>query len=202
MVPIYFAGRKWINLSVNLKIFVAFLFSEFILNIISNYLYSQHINNLFLYYYYSFFQNFFIFLFFISSLNLRKEKFIFLFFMILNFVLIFYDFRFISQIGINYVSGITIGVSLFLGSIYCLSATFSLKENLKNSLTNSYSFILLAIILHFFVKTIDTFITKFLLEDQNNAVLWMQEKTIFYYFIFLALLIYSYSFFKIKNVKI
>lgn len=203
VVPIFLGLRRWKLLSVGMIFFLGFFMADLILNKIGDYYYYVlRRNNLFLHYYYSLFQGCFILLSFFHFFKQKIEKLIVLFLAALCILLILVDFLYISGIDFNYISGPSIDLIIFCVSIFYFSNNI-IDSNVKFSITKEfYLKISLILSLQFFIKFIDAFLEKYLLEAQNNAFLWLQVKDIYYYFMLFCLVMYSYIMYNIKNYEV
>lgn len=199
IIPIIIGLIKWKRLPVGIKYFMGFLLTDLIINKIGDYYYYiLHRNNLFLHYYYSLFQSTFILLSFYFFLKEKIEKKTLTILYIFCLFLLIIDFLFISKINYNHFSGPIINFIILSICVYYFSKNiFYENDNSKQIMVTSLN-LSLVILLQFFVKFIDTFLEKYLLEAQNNAFLWLQIKDIYYYFMLLCLIMYSYIFYKIK----
>lgn len=187
IVPFYFAIKNWQKLSIGAKYISLFIISDFALNLVQDYYYYQHIYNQFTYYFYSITQAIFIFLglyhFFNKHSNLRYIP---ISFLVLSVFVLYVDFRFISKIGLNYISGLTIDLLIFCLSCSCLSTNLKPQNIEFEKIKVLESFIVLILTLQFFIKFLDLFLGKYLLENQANGYLWIQERNIYNYFMFVC----------------
>lgn len=185
IIPFFFAMKNWHKLSVGAKYISFFFISDFALNLVQDYYYLQHTYNLFTYYFYSITQAIFIFLGLYHFFNKEsKLRYITIFLLVISVFILYIDFIFISKIGLNYISGLTVDLLIFCLSCYCLSS--NLKPKIKNfeEVKVLESSIILILTLQFFIKFIDLFLGKYLLENQANGYLWIQERNIYNYFMF------------------
>ena len=199
LVPIFFGIKKWVKLSVGLHFFIGFLIAEFLLNCISNfYIFELHKSNLFLFYFYSFFQSTFILSAFYQMLKNRNDRIIATVLWFISLTVLVYDFLFVSKIDYNYLSNFCINFIITVLSSYYFFSTFS-KNQFKKHKTNDRELIISAgLILQFFVRTINIFLEKFMLETQYNGLLSIQTRNVYAYFMLFALLIYTYAFYTNK----
>lgn len=192
IVPFYFAIKNWRKLSIGAKYISLFIISDFVLNLIQDYYYYQHIYNLFTYYFYSITQATFIFFGLYHFFDKEsKFRYISILCLTLSAIILYIDFKYISKIDLNYVSGLTINFLIFCLSCFCLSS------NLKSQIINFEKIIVLEssitliLILQFFIKFLDLFLGKYLLENQANGYLWIQERNIYNYFMFFCFVFYT-----------
>lgn len=168
IMPLVIGIRKWRLLPNAIKVLLFFLFTELILNLISDYFLFNRINNLFLSYFYSFFQVTFILIYFMQISSDKKEKFIISFFIFVSYLLLVIDFFTSKTQSINYFSGIFINIVILIVSLFYFNK-YSKVNNQANFIITIFS--IAATILLFFIKIIDVFLTKFLLETQSNTLL-------------------------------
>lgn len=186
-------------MELSIKFFLFYLIAEFVIYLISDYYYYKRQNNLFLQYYSSFFNSSLLILMFYNLFKKNYEKTTLRLMFIINITLLFVDYEFFSKNkGYNYLSGFFINLVILLISIYFFQKELKIiKEN--NVLQNGTTLVIsLVIILQFFIKLIDIFLQKFLLETQNYAIIILQEKNIFSYFMLFSLIFYTYAFYNIK----
>lgn len=200
LVPILLGLRKWRKLSLGFRYFLGFLITEFSLNCITNYyIFALHRGNLFLFYFYSFFQSLFILLAFWHFFNKKIERDFTLYFFFFSVILLIFDFMFVSKMDYNYLSNFCINLIISVFSFYYFFTTFP-KDKFKKVHSDETELIIsAALVLQFFVRTINIFLEKFMLETQNNSFLIIQTRNIYAYFMLLALLIYTYAFYTFKT---
>ena len=199
IIPIIVSLQKWQRLTIGIRFFILFLVSEFLINCVSNYyLFVLHISNLFLFYFYPFFQNIFILTTFWHFFKRRWEQILSICLIFLSNILIILDFTFISKIGYNYLSNFGIDITITLISFYYVYSYFP-HNSFNKSLTNKTKLIIsTTIVLQFFIKTINIFVEKNLLESQFNGFVISQTRNIYAYFMLFCLLLYTYA---INNVR-
>jgi hypothetical protein len=200
LFPLIMGITKWQILSMELRYFLLFLFSELLFYVVQDYLFYYQINNLFLYYFNSFFQNLFVLSYFYLIFVSKKEKRITLFLIVFGIIISIIDFLFISKMGNNYFAGYMIDLVLFITGSYYLK-TYSLKISTNSFLQNANLLIVVAIIMQFFVKMIDIFLQRYFIETQNFGIVWLNEKIIYYYFMFFAFCVYTYIYYSMSNDK-
>lgn len=199
IIPIAFAARKWKQLPITLRLFSGFLAADLILNLVSDYFYYFQHFNLFLNYFYSFFQGTFIMTMFWYFLRSKMDRYFILLMILLNTSLLVVDFVFISKMNTNYLSGLFTNTSLFLISLYIFS-----KEAIKvipvKIIQNEILLTLtLTLSIQFFIKTIEIFLSKYLMETTTNAFLWIQVRNIYSYVMLICLCVYTYTIYNIKT---
>lgn len=199
LIPIIFGLRKWRYLSIGLRLFVGFLVSELILNGISYYYYYFIGNNLILGYLYSFFQASFLSLLYIEFSEIKLEKKIIFFLLLLSLTILVMDWILNIEKNDNYISALIINSFITLTSGYYFSK--NIFSNKKDDFMDSDMKLLFSLILtfQFFIKTLDIFLEKNLLETLNNVFLWVHLRDIYSYFMLISLLIHSYLLQKIKS---
>ena len=192
LVPFLVGVQKWKVIPLGLRYFLGFLLADFIINLVSNYLFLIRINNHFLYYLYSFQYSIFLLPSLRQLSRYRAERLIITILIAFSLLILIIDFFFISKIGTNYLSGLLINFFIFLISIY-----FSAKEfgkNGKSGTNDLFLNITLILSLQFFIKSIETFLGKYLLETQTNAFTWIQARNLYSYFMLFSLIAYTYVF--------
>ncbi len=199
LLPIFFGLRKWSILSLGVRFILLFLISEFLLNCLTNYyLFYLDRNNLTLFYFYSFFQSSFI-LFGFYNLTLNKNvRLSIIILWVLSVSLLIFDFLFISKIGYNYVSNFCVNLIISGLSFYYFYITFTKSPLIKSLIEETMLILSTALILQFFIRAINIFIEKNMLETQNNAFLVIQTRNVYSYFMLIALIIYTYAFYNLK----
>lgn len=128
----------------------------------------------------------------------KKEKFIISFFIFVSYLLLVIDFFTSKTQSINYFSGIFINIVILIVSLFYFNK-YSKVNNQANFIITIFS--IAATILLFFIKIIDVFLTKFLLETQSNTLLWLDEKTVYYYFLLFSWVIYTYAFVSFRKYE-
>lgn len=193
LVPLVSGMLKWKKLDPALRWIVIYLLFDFVISLISNYAYKVlGINNLFLFYFYSFFWNLTICYFFYRISNYKSSI---LFLLISGCLLVVLDYLFtVGDQGINHRSGLIINLILF-----GLSAYFLFTKMDKMEVSSPLLLILLALTIQFFVRSVDIFSKKYLLQSVYYGVFWFYEAIIFYYVMLLAGAIFTYAFYLIKR---
>ena len=197
IVPFLVGIQKWKIASPGIRLFFGFLLADFLINLVSNYLFLLLVTNHFLYYFYSFQYTIFLFPALFYFFKNRKERLIIVILLGISLLLLTVDFLFISKIGINYVSGSFINFIIFLISIYYSSKEFG--KNDKKSINEILLNLALILSLQFFIKSIETFLGKYLLETQTNSFLWTQVRNVYSYFMLFSLIAYTYFFSILKT---
>lgn len=199
LIPIFFGIKKWTKLSMGLHFFIGFLIVEFLLNCISNfYIFVLHKSNLFLFYFYSFFQSTFILSAFYQLLKKKNEQIITSGLWFVSLAVLVYDFLFVSKMDYNYLSNFCINFIISVLSSFYFFSTFSRNQFKRHQSNDTELIISAALILQFFVRTINVFLEKFMLETQYNGLLSIQTRNVYAYFMLFALLIYTYAFYTNK----
>jgi len=199
IVPIFLAFKKWKVLPVIIKFFIGFLAADLLLNLVGDYFYYLQRHNLFLNYLYSLFQSVFILLAFWSFVKRKAEQLLILSLLLLNIVLLIIDFLFISKIGSNYISGFYINLVICFVSVYYFFKGFVNTKYQKKIPNDFFLTLSLILALQFFIKTIDIFLGKYLMETQVNAFLWMQVRNVYSYFMLFSLIIYTYVLYNFRT---
>jgi len=193
VIPLVSGILKWKKLDTALRWVVIYLSFDFIISLVSNYTYQVlGINNLFLFYYYSFFWNLTIcsFLYRISGFK-RGISFL----LISGCVFVVFDyFLTVGDQGMNYMSGLFVNLTLFALSTYFL---FIKMETMEAS--SPLLLVLLALTIQFFIRSLDIFSKKYLLQSAYYGVFWFYEAIIYGYVMLLANAIFTYAFYLVKR---
>ncbi len=192
LVPLILGIFKWKRLDPALRWIVIYLFFDFAISLVSNYGYRININNLFLSYYYSFFWNITVCCFFYG---ISKYKRSILFLLVSGCVLVVFDYILTAgDHGMNHSSGLFVNLALFV-----LSAYFLFTGMDKMEVSSPLLLVLLALTIQFFIRSVDIFFKKYLLQSVYYGVFWFYEAIIFYYVILLAIAIFTYAFYLAKR---
>ena len=199
LVPIILGAKKWRQLTLGIKLFIGFLVAEFLLNCLTDYYhFVLHRSNLFLFYFYSFFQSTFILSAFIYFFRNRVEKIYVICLWILGVFFLISDFLFVSKINYNYLSNFCINLIIAGVALYYFITTVKVDNTKRRQQKEVQLVISAAVTLQFFVKLVNIFIEKYLLETQYNTFLTIQTRNVYAYFMLLSLIIYTYAFDKFK----
>ena len=199
LIPIIFGLRKWKYLSRGLKFFMGFLGSELILNCISYYYFFFIGNNLILDYLYSFFQASFLLLLYTEFFKTKLEEIIIFLLLLSSIIVLVIDWVLNIEKNDNYTSALFINSFIALTSGYYFSKNIFLNK--KDDFMSSDLKLLFSLLLtfQFFIKALDIFLEKNLLETLSNAFLWVHLRNIYSYFMLISLLIYSYLLQKVES---
>lgn len=190
IIPFIIGLLKWQLLPNAIKTLICFLFFELILNLISDYFLFNRINNLFLSYFYSFFQITFTLIYFTQISTNKEEKIIILSLIFISYSLLILEFFTSNTKFGNYFSGIFVDIAILMVSLFYFHKHLKVSNHTNSTIT---VFSIAATILLYFIRIIDIFLSKYLLETQSNTLLWLDEKTIYYYFLLFSWVIYSYA---------
>lgn len=193
LVPLVLGLFKWKKLDTALRWIVIYLFFDLVISLVSNYAFTVlGINNLFLFYFYSFFWNITVCCFFYG---ISKYKRSILFLLIFGCVLVVFDYILTAgDQGMNHRSGLFVNLVLFI-----LSAYFLFTGMDKMEVSSPLLLVLLALTIQFFIRSVDIFFKKYLLQSVYYGVFWFYEAIIFYYVILLAIAIFTYAFYLVKR---
>ena len=193
LVPLVFGFLRWKKLNVALRWVVVYLFFDFVISLCSNYIYQvRGSNNLFLSYYYSFFWNLCMCGFF-YGISVHRPRIIL--WLVAGSALVVADYVLTAgDQGMNYRSGLVVNLVWFVVCTYYL---FARMDTLEAPLL----LILLALTMQFFVRSVDIFTKKYLLQSAYYGVLWFYEAIIYGYIMLLANAIFTYAFYLVKRYK-
>ena len=193
LVPLVAGIVKWKKLGPALKWIVIYLFFDYVINLASNYTYKVlRVNNLFLFYYYSFFWNLTVCSFFYRITEYKRSIFLLL---VSGCVLVGFDYSLTAaDQGINYMSGLYVNLILFSLSTYFLFTKMDRME-----VSSPLLLVLLALTIQFFIRSLDIFSKKYLLQSAYYGVFWFYEAIIYGYVMLLANAIFTYAFYLVKR---
>lgn len=192
IVPLVAGFLKWKKLDAALRWIVIYLFLDFTISLVSNYIYKVlGTNNLFLFYFYSFFWNITVCGFFYRVSGARRSI---LFLLVLGCALVVLDYVLTAgDQGMNYGSGLFLNLVLFgLSTYYLFTKMDSMEANTPLLL------IFLALTIQFFIRSLDIFSKKYLLQSVYYGVFWFYEAIIYGYVMLLANAIFTYAFYLVK----
>lgn len=193
LIPLAAGIVKWKKLAPALKWIVIYLFFDYAISLVSNYTYKVlRVNNLFLFYYYSFFWNLTVCCFFYRITEYKRSIF---FLLVSGSVLVGFDyFLTAGDQGMNYISGLYINLVLFSLSTYFLFTKMDRME-----VSSPLLLVLLALTIQFFIRSLDIFSKKYLLQSAYYGVFWFYEAIIYGYVMLLANAIFTYAFYLVKR---
>lgn len=193
LIPLVAGIVKWKKLDPALKWIVIYLFFDYAISLVSNYTYKVlRVNNLFLFYYYSFFWNLTVCCFFYRITEYKRSI---LFLLVSGSVLVGFDyFLTAGDQGMNYISGLYINLVLFSLSTYFLFTKMDRME-----VSSPLLLVLLALTIQFFIRSLDIFSKKYLLQSAYYGVFWFYEAIIYGYVMLLANAIFTYAFYLVKR---
>ena len=193
LIPLVAGIVKWKKLDPALKWIVIYLFFDYAISLVSNYTYKVlRVNNLFLFYYYSFFWNLTVCCFFYRITEYKRSIF---FLLVSGSVLVGFDyFLTAGDQGMNYISGLYINLVLFSLSTYFLFTKMDRME-----VSSPLLLVLLALTIQFFIRSLDIFSKKYLLQSAYYGVFWFYEAIIYGYVMLLANAIFTYAFYLVKR---
>lgn len=193
VIPLMSGILKWKKLNLALRWVVIYLLFDFVISLISNYTYKVlGVNNLFLFYYYSFFWNIAVCSFFYRISEYKRSIF---FLLVSGCVLVIFDYIFtVGDQGMNHRSGLYINLVLFVLSTYFLFTRMD-----KMEVSSPLLLILLALTIQFFIRSLDIFSKKYLLQSAYYGVFWFYEAIIYGYVMLLANAIFTYAFYLVKR---
>lgn len=193
LIPLLSGVLKWRKLDKALRWIVIYLFFDFAISLFSNYAYRVlGINNLFLFYYYSFFWNITVCSFFY---HISGHKRIIMLLLVTGTVAVLVDYLLTAESqGMNYRSGLFVNLALLLLSTYFLFGKMDRME-----VSSPLLLILLALTIQFFIRSIDIFTKRYLLQSAYYGVLWFYEAIIYGYIMLLANAIFTYAFYLVKR---
>lgn len=192
LIPLVWGLLKWKKLDSALRWITAYLLLDFVITLFANYTYRiLNVNNLFFSYYYSFFWNITVCCFFYRI----SEQWNVLFLMIAGSALIVFDYILtVDDKGMNHMSGLFVNLILF-----GLSAYFLFTKMDRMEVSSPLLLVLLALTIQFFIRSVDIFSKKYLLQSVYYGVFWFYEAIIFYYVMLLATAIFTYAFYLVKR---
>lgn len=193
LVPLVLGFLKWGRLDPAFKCIVMYLFFDFVITLFANYAYRVlHVNNLYLSYYYSFFWNITVCWFFYRISRYKRSI---LFLLVSGCVLVVLDYVLtVGDQGMNHRSGLFVNLILFALSAYFLFAKMDRME-----VSSPLLLVLLALTIQFFIRSVDIFSKKYLLQSTYYGVFWFYEAIIYYYVMLLACAIFTYAFYLVKR---
>lgn len=193
LIPLAAGIVKWKKLAPALKWIVIYLFFDYAISLVSNYTYKVlRVNNLFLFYYYSFFWNLTVCCFFYRITEYKRSIF---FLLVSGSVLVGFDYFLTAEDqGMNYISGLYINLVLFSLSTYFLFTKMDRME-----VSSPLLLVLLALTIQFFIRSLDIFSKKYLLQSAYYGVFWFYEAIIYGYVMLLANAIFTYAFYLVKR---
>lgn len=92
------------------------------------------------------------------------------------------------------MSGLFVNLILF-----GLSAYFLFTKMDRMEVSSPLLLVLLALTIQFFIRSVDIFSKKYLLQSVYYGVFWFYEAIIFYYVMLLATAIFTYAFYLVKR---
>lgn len=198
LLPIIIGLKQWNRLPIHFKYFLIFPIADLFLNLVSDYYYFRHQNNLFLYYFRSLFEVVFILTAFYYGSTNKIVRVILLFLVVLNILLLIIDLFSVSKIGVNRFSGIYINLSIALCAGYYFVTNLKKQPNqAAEPFNDAFLLISMTVFVQFFVKFIRIFWLKYLVEAQTSAFWWLQLQNVYYYFMLLSFMTYTYVFYKL-----
>lgn len=187
-IPVLVAVKQWKILPPALKLAATLLMSQFVFYLIQDVFLYFGRSNLFLYYFFSIASHTLSCLFFIRVLKSKTEKRLVSLLLVLGYGLLLSDYQSVALKSINYVSSILLSILVFLLSLYSLyrySAKFS----------PPLLYILIGLALQFLLWAINLLANELFLQSQSYAILWLNEKIIFYYLLLGVFALYTFAFY-------
>ena len=202
VVTFFFGLRKWKKLSPGIKLFLGYIAADLLLNLLSYYFYYIKHSTLSLFYFRAFFQCTFLLLAFREFSIEKIEKNIMFSLSVAGSLLLLAEFFLVSEAGYSYIPCFWINLTIFITSVYYFSKKIININKGKDTFDEIHLTITLIISLQFFIKTVEAFLIKYLLETQSNSFLWTQIDVIKCYLMLFCLVMYTYAFYNLGKNEI
>lgn len=194
LLPVVIALRQWKNLSLIMKLVAGFLMSELLFYIAQDTFFFLGKSTLFFNYYFTLAFHSVLGLFFIIILSTKTEKWIVFILIILGYGLLTADYPTLERKALNENSGMILSLLIFFLSIYSLYRSSS-------KMPSAQLYILIALSVQFLLWSLNYLANKVLLQSQSLSIIWLNQKIIFYYLLFLVFGLYAYAFNNYQHEK-